>query len=408
MRRSTLAALSPSQLNSLSRPPRAGDLRTSLPGPAAKSDGRKSLSHRASMHGRGGSQIRADSRHIADKNFQLKCTKNLTTYLTTHGYTSVISQKLLGSPSAKDITGIIQFLFQQVDPNLKVVKIEEDVPAVFKRLGYPFQINKSALYAAGSSQTWPGLLAALAWLVNLLVYEEYANGADQRSQEEGVAGEGEPIFGGGNNEALGLFDKAAQTYYFFMEGMDEELEEVEETTRNEYVQECEAVAQETEALEAEYLECEKKLRELDEESNSLDALRSQKAGLAEDIDKLCEMVNRYQDHAAACAKKVEEKKTDLAARQAERATVETENAGIQEKLNAQQANSKEYNRLIRESQLLGEDLHSLHTQAEELTKMEWDLEVQASRKLKDVETVVSSFNELGRRYNRDSCLLFPC
>lgn len=44
-----------------------------------------------------------------------------------------------------------------------VVQIEDEVPLVFKRLRYPFQISKSALQAVGSPHTWPGLLAALAW-----------------------------------------------------------------------------------------------------------------------------------------------------------------------------------------------------------------------------------------------------
>lgn len=43
------------------------------------------------------------------------------------------------------------------------VQIEDEVPLVFKRLRYPFQISKSALQAVGSPHTWPALLAALAW-----------------------------------------------------------------------------------------------------------------------------------------------------------------------------------------------------------------------------------------------------
>ena len=65
----------------------------------------------------------------------------------------------------------------QVDPNLvakSMGKIEDDVPALYKRLRYPFGISKSALFAVGSPHTWPGLLAALTWLVELLNYEEKA------------------------------------------------------------------------------------------------------------------------------------------------------------------------------------------------------------------------------------------
>ncbi len=39
------------------------------------------------------------------------------------------------------------------------------------------QISKSALFAVGSPHSWPGVLAALTWLVELLDYEERAEAA---------------------------------------------------------------------------------------------------------------------------------------------------------------------------------------------------------------------------------------
>ena len=69
----------------------------------------------------------------------------------------------------------LQFLLRQVDPHIKAFgKIEDDVPTLFKQLKYPFQISKSALFAVGSPHTWPSLLAALGWLVELLNYSERA------------------------------------------------------------------------------------------------------------------------------------------------------------------------------------------------------------------------------------------
>lgn len=73
----------------------------------------------------------------------------------------------------------LQFLLRQVDPHIKAFgKIEDDVPTLFKQLKYPFQISKSALFAVGSPHTWPSLLAALGWLVELLNYSEKAEQVD--------------------------------------------------------------------------------------------------------------------------------------------------------------------------------------------------------------------------------------
>ena len=63
----------------------------------------------------------------------------------------------------------------QVDPNVNpknLAKPEDDVPAFYKRLRYPFQMTKSVFYALGSPNSWPGTLASLTWLTELLLYRE--------------------------------------------------------------------------------------------------------------------------------------------------------------------------------------------------------------------------------------------
>jgi kinetochore protein NDC80 len=94
----------------------------------------------------------------------------------------MLCAQVLGSPTTKDFANIMGFLFRQVDPNLSSKnfgKIEEEVPQLFKRLKYPFQISKSNLTAVGSPHTWPSLLAAVTWIVELLAYQEKAEGARQ-------------------------------------------------------------------------------------------------------------------------------------------------------------------------------------------------------------------------------------
>lgn len=128
---------------------------------------------RSSAFGVKASGPKADPRPISDKNFQNACMRTVITYLSSHGYPAAVSPKTLSSPTAKDFTLIVQFLFQQFDPNMKTFgKIEDEVPQFFKRLNYPFQISKSALFAVGSPHSWPAVLAALTWLVELLNYNE--------------------------------------------------------------------------------------------------------------------------------------------------------------------------------------------------------------------------------------------
>ena len=72
-----------------------------------------------------------------------------------HGFDRPISPKLLTSPTSKDFYCIVEFLYRQIDPNYVMHQFEVAIPAIFKSLGYPYPISKTALYAVGSPHTWP-------------------------------------------------------------------------------------------------------------------------------------------------------------------------------------------------------------------------------------------------------------
>ena len=64
---------------------------------------------------------------------------------------------------------MFQFLYGHLEPMYKIgAKPEEEIPRIFKVLGYPFTISKSSMYDIGTPHTWPYLLAALVWLVDLI------------------------------------------------------------------------------------------------------------------------------------------------------------------------------------------------------------------------------------------------
>ena len=76
--------------------------------------------------------------------------------------------KDLSRPSAKDFHNFMTFLLRKVDPSFNTSpkrKFEDDVVVAFKVIGYPFNISKTALVAAGSPHTWPTLLLSITWLI---------------------------------------------------------------------------------------------------------------------------------------------------------------------------------------------------------------------------------------------------
>jgi kinetochore protein NDC80 len=116
---------------------------------------------------------RSDPRPLSDKSFQLQCQKRLLEYLQQADCDAIQTLKQLQTPSAKDFMNVLMFLLKKIDPSYEILgKIDEEVPNIFKRLGYPFAISKNSLLAVGAPNTWANLLGALTWLMELVLYCE--------------------------------------------------------------------------------------------------------------------------------------------------------------------------------------------------------------------------------------------
>ncbi len=142
---------------------------------ASSVGGRKSSAgiRRSSAYGAGGG--RSDPRPISDKGFIAQSIRTLVEYLSDHGYDQPISGKILTRPSGRDFTNIMGFLFRQYDSTWQPSsgrRFEEEVIPFLKAVRYPFTLSKASLQAVGAPQTWPKVLAAISWLVELLHYDE--------------------------------------------------------------------------------------------------------------------------------------------------------------------------------------------------------------------------------------------
>ena len=126
----------------------------------------------------------SDPRPLTDKAYVTSCIRSLLAYLVSSGYEHPVSHKTLARPSGRDFNQICTFLLRRVDPTFNdgQQKFEDEVSLAFKTLGYPYPISKTALVAAGSPHTWPTLLAALTWLIELLSCEE----ADDEDDDAGL------------------------------------------------------------------------------------------------------------------------------------------------------------------------------------------------------------------------------
>ena len=179
---------------------------------------------------------RIDPRPIQDKTYFTTCVRKLQTYLETHNYPHPIKFKDLTKPSSKDFHNFTTFLLRKIDPTFQKIpsrKFEDEVVIAFKTMGYPFNISKTSLVAAGSPHIWPSLLLAISWLIERLELIS-ATGISEGDQGEGlisVGVAGQPFV---TPEDLDLRTERAFLLYIdlaynkYLSGDDETYEALEE------------------------------------------------------------------------------------------------------------------------------------------------------------------------------------
>ena len=124
----------------------------------------------STMHG---PRYTLDPKQFSEKSFQIFCQKEIIAYFQEKCPENPISIKHLQTPNTKDFILILTTLVRKIDKLFELSgKLEDDVPAFFKSMGYPFPISKNSLLAVGAPSSWPSLLACLYWLLeNVKMYE---------------------------------------------------------------------------------------------------------------------------------------------------------------------------------------------------------------------------------------------
>ena len=171
-----------------------------------------SSSSSSSMAAVPGSSSNVDPRDVRDRSYLQSAIRKMVSYLTSRGYADAsslnVKQLVNSGPSGRDFQNIMTFLFRRVDPTFHstpssssgpinhrtdevVLKFEDEVSMAFRCLGYPFPISKTGLVAVGSPHTWPALIAAIDWLVDVLTIRDEEDPLDWVQDETtgGISGQ---------------------------------------------------------------------------------------------------------------------------------------------------------------------------------------------------------------------------
>lgn len=328
------------------------------------------------------SMFNRDPRPVGDKAFNKLCIETLITFLTARGYDHPISPKLLAAPTGKEFAHIISFMFKQLDPNFRLVgKVEDEVPVMFKRLNYPTNISKTAIQAVGSPHSWPNLLAALVWLVELLNY--------QRAVDDARAGAGAFDDDSGTRA---FFDHVTESYVHFLKGDDDACERLDEALRVRTMERDGVMNDTVEKLERENAEMEARLEALRGEPSALEAAAAELANLRADQSKFDSYINDLRRHRQVLEKKIAERRSEVEGMEQKIRAAEASNDALREKIAGQDVNLEDVEKMLAERKAMDEQMNAAIRVKAAAEREADETEVMVEQKLEELEKVVRAYN----------------
>jgi kinetochore protein NDC80 len=232
-----------------------------------------------------GSSSNIDPRDIKDKSYLQNAIRKMVSYLTTCGYRDAsslsVKQLVNNGPSGRDFQNIMTFLFRRMDPTFFVPptpgnqrsdeivpKFEDEVSMAFRFLGYPFPISKTGLVAVGSPHTWPALIAAIDWLVDLLLLRDEEEQFDWEPDENESSSDDWLTFNGNADRIKKQYHKfLRKSMVAFLNDNSEECEELEGNLLDTFLRDCERVERYVTGLDEECGKMREDIAVLNEEAN---------------------------------------------------------------------------------------------------------------------------------------------
>ncbi|XP_040826523.1 kinetochore protein NDC80 homolog [Ochotona curzoniae] len=340
-----------------------------------------------------------DPRPVNDKAFIQQCIRQLCEFLTENGYAYSVSMKSLQAPSVKDFLKIFAFLYGFLCPSYELpdTKFEEEVPRIFKDLGYPFALSKSSMYTVGAPHTWPHIVAALVWLIDCIkIYTAM-------KENSPVFDDGQP-WGEESEDGImhnKLFlDYTIKCYESFMTGADSfeemnaELQSKLKDLYNVDAFKLESLAARNKALNEQIARLE---QEREKEPNRLESLRKLKTSLQADVQKYQAYMSNLESHSAILDQKLNGLDEEISRVELECETMKQENARLQNIVDNQKYSVADIERINHEKNELQQTINKLTKDLEAEQQQLWNEELKYARGKDTIETQLTEYHKLARK-----------
>ncbi|CAH1228869.1 NDC80 [Branchiostoma lanceolatum] len=328
-----------------------------------------------------------DPRKLSDRSLQHRMTKDMIEFLSMQGFPHQISQKLMSPPTTKLFTAIVQFLYSHLDPAFQILKkFEEEIPRIFKDLRYPFPLTKSQMFTIGTPHTWPHILGALHWLLQLVKYSMRVDGDKLMFKEDFES----------NSENKILFEYSSEAYKCFLEGNDDMMtqydQRMEEELRGSGVK-----AEDLQTLATENMKLQEELEQLDKQEDPLIAATSLRDQLKEDAKQLRDHLETVESQKSGLTQNALHLEEELHVKRQELETEQKENVRLQQIFDTQEFSPMDVELMNRQRQQLSVTLDDLNKEIERLEQQCWELEMKQSKQREQMQSVVQEYNMLARQ-----------
>ncbi|POS83592.1 hypothetical protein EPUL_004306 [Erysiphe pulchra] len=346
--------------------------------------------------------IPKDPRPLRDRSFQARIGQELLDYMSTNNFEMEmkhhLTQNSVKSPTAKDFGYMFQWLYHRIDPSYRFKKnIDQEVPPILAQLRYPYQksITKSSLAAVGSANSWHLFLGLLHWMMQLAqILESYgANLYDDACTEAGVDVSGDRI----------IFDFLSKAYRDWLL-MDEDAHDDDQDRV--LAPHIDAMAKdfeisnaryldELQILETEYQRLQKEIKVLEKSGSDLVTLDRNFKIMEEDKVKFEEFENRMNQKSEKYEARVQFLQEEIDKVILEWKDANSERGKLQQAVDDQGISKTDIDRMTSERERLQKGIELMGQKMDESKRKLAEKEVEADRKLEELEQLVDKYNSLG-------------
>ncbi|PIO77477.1 HEC/Ndc80p family protein [Teladorsagia circumcincta] len=103
-------------------------------------------------------QLQSDTRPLSSKEYQGEMVRTIYEFLLEHDGENCLPERVIRSPTKQDFICMFESIYQHLNPDFQLKNVIEEVPAIFRELGYPTAIKPSTMQTIGAAHSWPTLL----------------------------------------------------------------------------------------------------------------------------------------------------------------------------------------------------------------------------------------------------------